>query len=144
MTVMSEKREHSGVEGTPTPEGTPTQLNSDAVRTGQMVRAVQAAVRDGLSDIKTDLVRIESRGDAHFHRLLLIFGAGFLAVASAFGWGYTRMDDHIVASTSRLEDKITRLEDKLATLGNNQTRTDQKLQDLLDRVPPVQTPLPHR
>lgn len=144
---MSEQFGPEREEGAPLPgtqEGMPPHINPAAAQTGQVVRAVQDAVRQGLSDIKADLTKIETRSHTDYHRLLYIFGAGFLALAAmtieAYRWGH----EDLIAASSKVETRIEKTDDRVVSMGNSLSRIDQKLQDLLERIPPVQTPPPRR
>jgi hypothetical protein len=63
--------------------------------------------------------------------LLYVFGAGFVALVAVFGWGY-----------SRLDDRFTRADERRESMEKTLTRIETKLEDLLQRIPPVQTPVP--
>jgi hypothetical protein len=44
----------------------------------------------------------------------------------------------------KLDDRIVKLEDRVNGFSNTLVRIDTKLEDLLARIPPVQTPPPQR
>jgi hypothetical protein len=87
---------------------------------------VVRAFADDIREIKRDQ-------KADFRIVIGMFGAGFVAVAGMLIYGYFRIDD-----------RITKLEDKVDVLGTTLTRVDTKLGDLLERIPPIQSPAPHR
>jgi hypothetical protein len=130
--------------GDPSPEGGPVKLSPESRQTGQIVRAVQDAVHQGLREVRADLSRVETRAHTDYFRTLGAFALGFVALASmviqAYRWGH----EDLSAASVRLEGRIEKLDDRMVAISSNLTRTDQKLQDLSDRVPPVPTPIPHR
>jgi hypothetical protein len=106
-------------------------------QTGALVRALQEALKESNANLRQDMSEIKTHTRADYHRTIYMFGAGFVLICCLFGWGYTRVDDHLSAAASRLDDKI-------ATLSTTATRIDTKMEDLLARMPPVQTPIPHK
>ena len=121
----------------PDDSGQPPSVSTNAAQTGTLVRAVQDALRESTADFRRDIseIRGHSRGD--FYRLLYIFGAGFVALAIVFGWGYSRLEDRFTAVSTKIEDKVDSLEKALI-------KVDTKLDDLLARIPPAVTPAPQK
>lgn len=101
------------------------------------MRETRQELRSDMKDLRADISTLKTHADNHFYRTLYIFGAGFVAVVLLFAWGYTRADDRQIASSSKTDDRI-------AAQGTALTRIDQKLEDLLARIPPVQAPAPHK
>jgi hypothetical protein len=116
----------------------PKQLSPESAQTGALVRALQETMKDALNDLRNDIREVRTdlkdiRNEINkiepaaaksireeFHKLLLIFGGGFIAVIAVFGWGYTRLDDHMLENTKA------------------STKDETKLDDLIARIPPVQ------
>jgi hypothetical protein len=69
--------------------------------------------------------------------LISAYAAGFLILAGLFGFGFFRLDDKF----DKLADKLTDKMDKLSGAG---VRSDTKLEDLLQRIPPVVVSAPKR
>jgi ABC-type transporter Mla subunit MlaD len=137
---MSEQYGPPRGEGPPPPrslEGAAPDISAQAAQTRQLVQALENALRDSMADLRKDVGEIKARSHADYHRLLYIFGAGVAALVAVFGWGYNRLDDRLIA----VGDKIT---DRAAIISTDLARIDQKLDDLIARIPPVPTPPPHR
>jgi len=65
------------------------------------------------------------------------------SASSDFKWiigGFIIIGGMMIAGYFRLDDRISKLEDKFLTLTTTTTRIDTKLEDLLQRIPPIQTP----
>ena len=97
----------------------PTDLSPGIAQTRVIVRAVQ----ESLSDVKTDLREITKKEHDHFLLLLKIFGAAFVLLSGMLIFGYFRLEDRVVS------------------LDASSIRIDTKLEDLLQRIPPIPTPL---
>lgn len=89
-------------------------------------RLLIKAVEDAVSDLKSDVKDIKSHRHSDFVWLVTVFALGFVALATM-----------IVTSYIRLEDKIS-------ALSNTSIRVDTKLEDLLQRIPPVPSQPPRR
>jgi hypothetical protein len=107
----------------------PPDLSANA---GQ-ARLVVKALEDSISEIKAEIKEIKSHRHSDFVWLVTVFAAGFLVLAGLFGFGYFRIDD-----------KFERLTDKIDKLTVSSARSDTKLEDLLQRIPPAVTPPPKR
>lgn len=107
----------------------PPDLSANA---GQ-ARLVVKALEDSIGEIKTDIKDIKSHRHSDFVWLITVFAAGFLMLAGLFWNGYSRIDD-----------KFERLADKIDKLTASSIRSDTKLEDLLQRIPPAVTPSPKR
>jgi hypothetical protein len=81
-----------------------------------------------LSDTQWLVSEIKDHRQSDFRWQFSVLGGGFLILAGMFITGYLR-----------LEDKIIRLEDKIGNLTSNSIRVDTKLEDLLQRIPPIQS-----
>jgi hypothetical protein len=97
----------------------PTDLSPGAGQTRLIVRAVQ----DSLRDVRADVQTIRSGAHSDFRLLLKIFGTAFVILAGMLIFGYFRLEDKITALTA------------------SSIRVDTKLEDLLQRNPPIPTPL---
>jgi len=81
------------------------------------------------SDIRhllNDVNALKSDAKSDLRWLITIFGTGFLVLAGLLIYGYLRLDDRL-SKTESLETKI-----------------DTKLEDLLQRIPPVVVPPPKK
>jgi uncharacterized membrane protein YciS (DUF1049 family) len=87
------------------------------------------AIEDSIGEIKAEIKEIKSHRHSDFVWLVTVFAAGFIALACLFGFGYFRIDD-----------KFERLTDKIDKLTASSIRSDTKLEDLLQRIPPTITP----
>ena len=74
-------------------------------------------------------IKSHRHSDFVFH--ITVLAAGFLVLGGMLIFGYFRLDD-----------RITKSDDKINTLTNAVTRINTQLEDLLERIPPVQTPVP--
>jgi hypothetical protein len=102
----------------PTSMANVTPLDSGTAQTRQIVEAVKASVADLTQDVKG--IR-----DYRYTDLLLHIGA--------FAAG-------IIIVVTLILNVYSRLDDKIQALSTTSTRVDTKLEDLLQRIPPVQTP----
>lgn len=129
-------------DGSPEPVvGIPTAVTNEAARTGQIVRAVEAAIHAAMGPIKTDVERIERNGHGNFRWLLFAFAAGFLVLAGMAIEAYRWSHEDTTALATRLDTRYDKVDDRLA--GQNATLIEikTKLGDLLERIPPVPTPI---
>lgn len=65
------------------------------------------------------------------------------SASNDFKWiigGFILIGGMMIAGYFRLDDRISRLEDKFLTLSITATKIDTQLEDLLQRIPPVPTP----
>lgn len=91
-----------------------------------------AHARAVVQEVKDDIREIKKDQKVDFRIVLGIFGAGFVILGTMLIVGYFRLDD-----------RITKLDDKISSLSTTLVRIDTKLEDLLARIPPTQT-APHR
>jgi hypothetical protein len=119
------------VEGSEPPPAGPPPFPG-AAQTGMLVRALE----DALVDPRKDITNLQTSTRTDFWRLLCSFAAGFVLLATMLVVGYHWLDDRIIVQSARLEDRIAKTDDRVNSLGSLLTRVDQKLQDLLDRIPP--------
>lgn len=84
-------------------------------------------------EFRDDIREIKRDQKADFRIVISMFGAGVVVVVGMLIYGYFRIDD-----------RITKLEDRVNGMGTTLTRIDTKLEDLLARIPPAQSPLPHK
>lgn len=89
-------------------------------------RIIVEAVKETVAELKTDVKDIKGHrvSDTRWH--LSIFGGGFIILAGMLITGYFKLND-------RIENVETGL-----------TRVETQLDDLLQRIPPVPTPIPHK
>jgi archaellum component FlaC len=100
----------------------PPDISSGAAHTRIVVQEIKDDIRDIKKDQKTD-----------FRSIGGMVIAGFLILGSMLMFGFFRIDD-----------RITKLDDKVNGLSTTLTRIDTKLEDLLARIPPTSTPVPQR
>ena len=96
-----------------------------AAGTGQL-RLIVQELKDDIRDIKS-----HRHSDFVFH--ITVLAAGFLILAGMLIFGYFKLDDRITKSDDKINNLITAV-----------TRSDTKLEDLLQRIPPAQTPVPKK
>lgn len=90
----------------------------DIAGAGQ-TRLLIKAIEDSLKDLKDDVREIKSHRHSDFVFHITIFGAGFLILAGMLITGYLKLDERIT------------------NLTNVSIRIDTKLEDLLQRIPPI-------
>lgn len=98
----------------------PPDISSGAAHTRLVVQEIKDDIRDIKKEQKTD-----------FKIIAGMVIAGFLILAGMLIAGYFRIDD-----------RVTKLEDRVNGLSTTLVRIDTKLEDLLARIPPVPTPVP--
>jgi hypothetical protein len=119
--------------GEPKKVGAPQDLDKEARQTRMLIDALEKALAEFKEDLKD--FRTEARNDI---RLLLRGLAGsFIVLAGMIVAAYLLLSN----DTKTVRD---RMDDRLAALGVSVARIEQKLDDLIARVPPVQSPPPHR
>lgn len=96
-------------------------LPPDIAGAGQ-TRLLIKAVEDAVQGLKEDVRDIKSHRHSDFVFHICIFGGGFLVLAGMLITGYMKLDDRLMAIT------------------NTSIRAETKLEDLLQRIPPVPTP----
>lgn len=96
----------------------PKNISQGAAQAGQIIRGIQ----DSLSAVQLDIKDLRREAHHDFWSLLKTFGAGFIILGGMLIYGYFR-----------LEDQITALDRTLI-------KVETKLDDLLQRIPPVPTP----
>jgi hypothetical protein len=115
------------------PNVPPPDMSGTAAQTRIIAKEVVQAVESSLNDVKTNIAEIKSDiktikdhrwTDFMWHIAALV--ACFAVIATA-----------IVTSYFRLEDKI-------ATLSTSNTRLETRLDDLIQRIPPIPTSVPRR
>jgi hypothetical protein len=129
-------------------DGAPSvDLNRHAAQTRELVRAL----REELGGIRQELSEIKSHARTDHFRVLGALAAGFIVLLTGFAVGYMRVDDKIDRVSEKVEDKFDKLSDRLGGI-DGKLSTDQgafvrvqtQLDDLIARIPPVQSPPPHR
>jgi pheromone shutdown protein TraB len=89
-------------------------------------QAIVKSLEGSIADIKIDVRELKNSRHSDFVYMITVFGAGFLILAGLLGTVYFKLDDRI----DRLSQIII--------------RADTRLEDLLQRIPPVTTPAPKR
>ena len=135
---MSDRTTRRDDIGEPQKEGAPADIGQETPQTRALVRALEHALRD----FREDLVEVKTRAHTDFFRTLWVFGVGFVLLAGMVIEAYRWAADDLRLASTRLENRIDKVDDRVVTTGNTLTRVDQKLQDLLDRVPATPTRRP--
>lgn len=115
------------------PSVLPTDFSSEAAQTRILVKILQ----DSLGDLKSDVKDIKSHRHSDFVFTMSAFAAGFLLLASVFS-------TMLIVGYFRLDERHSKSDEKINDLAKAFTRLDTKIEDLLLRIPPVQTPAPRR
>lgn len=89
-------------------------------------QAVVKSLEGSISEIKIDVRGLRDHRHNDFVYLITVFAAGFLLLAGLLGTVYFKLDDKL--------DKLTQ----------TSIRVDAKLEDLLQRLPPIIAPAPKR
>jgi hypothetical protein len=107
-------------------------ISQATAQTRQIINALDPTLRDLRKEVgdTKDAIHKELRN------ILYVFGAGFLVIGGMIIAGYFRLDDRIVAMSGKYDDRIQ-------AISNTGIRVDTKLEDLLQRIPPVQTAAKH-
>jgi hypothetical protein len=107
----------------------PPAVAPNMAQTGHFIRTFEST----LNEMKADVVIIKGNHHSDFRLLITYFAGGFLLLAGMLIFGYFRLDDH-----------YTKLDDKINSVVISNTRVDTKLDDLLQRIPPIVVPVPNR
>jgi hypothetical protein len=91
-----------------------------------IIDAIVDELKQDVREIRQDVREIKGYRHTDFLIYASMFAAGFIALAGMFIVGYLKLDDRI------------------RVLNNTSIRVDTKLEDLLQRIPPVPTPPPRR
>jgi hypothetical protein len=121
------------------PPGEVANVAPDLGNAGQ-TRILIDAMKESLSDIKSDVGRIEDRIDEikdFRYADLLLYGKALAAAAVVLG-------GIAITAYFKLEAKLEKLEERIQAISQSSTRIDTKLEDLLQRIPPTVTPVPKR
>jgi hypothetical protein len=89
-----------------------------AAQTRFLINAIDVSTRE----LKDDVKDIKSHRHSDFVYMISVFSLGFILLAGMFIFGYFRLDDRIVELTK------------------SSVRVETKLEDLLQRVPPILLP----
>ena len=89
--------------------------------TSNQTRQIVDAVKDAIAPIEKTVSGIAQGRIDDLWRFIYLFGGGFVLLAGMFITGYIRLSDRI------------------ETLEKSSVRVEQKLDDLIARIPPVQT-----
>lgn len=109
------------------PPKTLPNVPSDVGGSGQ-TRLIIQAIEPTITELKNEMRDVRKSASTDFRWII----GGFILIGGMMIAGYFRLDD-----------RIARLEDKFLTLSNTTTKIDTKLEDLLERIPPISTPPRH-
>ena len=114
----------------PDPTGVPPKemanvIPLDSAAVGQ-TRMIVDAVKESVAELKADVKDIKGHRHTDFVWIIGVFATGFLVLLGAMATAYLRLDD------------------KVSELSKSQTRMETRLEDLIARIPPAQTPLPKK
>jgi hypothetical protein len=109
----------------------PTELANVAPDLGGsgQTRLIIQAIEPTITELRNEMRDIRKSASTDFRWII----GGFIIVGGMLIAGYFRLDD-----------RISKLEEKFSTITNQTTRIDTKLEDLLQRIPPIPTPPPRR
>ncbi len=85
-----------------------------------------------VDDLKVDISTLKGEGPSNFTKLLRWGGGAVIFVLLALTAGYLRLEDKIEASSAKVEDHIN-------STNLTMTKATTQLEDLLARIPPVQS-----
>jgi hypothetical protein len=97
------------------------------------IRLVVAAVENTVGELKGDVKELKSHRHTDFVFMISVFAAGFILLATM-----------IIGEYLLLSNKIDGLSGKIEAIEVSSTRVDTKLDDLLQRIPPVVAPVPKK
>jgi hypothetical protein len=100
------------------PNVLPPNISADA----GYVRIIVNAIEENVKELRNDVREINSQRHPDFIFYISIFAAGFVVLAGMMIVGYLKLDD------------------KIGELDRRLIRVDTKLEDLLQRIPPIPTP----
>jgi hypothetical protein len=89
-------------------------------------RIIVDAVKESVAELKSDVKEIKGHRHTDFVWIIGVLAAGFLVLLGAMATAYLRLDD------------------KVSELSKSQTRIETRLEDLIARIPPTQTPVPKK
>lgn len=101
---------------------------ADVGGSGQ-TRLIIQAIEPTLSEIKGEMRDVRRAASGDFKWLI----GGFILIGGMMIAGYFRLDD-----------RISKIEEKFQTLSIMTTKIETRLEDLLQRIPPIQAPAPRR
>jgi hypothetical protein len=99
------------------------------------IRLVINALEGSIHEIKGDVRDIKKQLHSDFVVTMYVFATGFILLAGMLIFGYFRLDD-------KIEGKMKDIDNRVDTMVITTTKIDTKLDDLLQRIPPTQTPIP--
>ena len=108
------------------PSVPPTEMGGNAAQTRLLINAIESQVADLRSDVKD----IKDHRHPDFVWMITVFGGGFLFLLIAFAYGYLNV-------ANKIDTQIAKTAERDVTLA----RIETKLDDLIARVPPIQTPV---
>jgi prefoldin subunit 5 len=126
----------AGESGEPPSDGA-APITSNAAQARILRDALEQILRETVSELKTEVSTIKTQAHADFKNIIYIFGTGFLLLAGLAIGIYVETDEHLSSAATRLEDHVNTVEKSLV-------KVETKLDDLLERVPPVPTAIPRK
>ena len=112
------------------PPGQLPNVPPDLPGTAQTRLLIQT-IEDNLKDVKGDIKDIKKYRHSDFVYMIAMLAGGFVLLAGM-----------LIATYFIIDSKFEKLSEKVDRLSISSTRVDVKLEDLLARIPPVQTPVP--
>ena len=112
-------------------------VTPDMMAGAGQLRLIIGGLEKDIREIKDNVTSVTSSRHSDFKYVVSILGCGFLLLAGMLVFGYFKLDD-------KIESKMKQLGDKIEPVLINTTKTDTKLDDLLQRIPPAVVPAPKR
>jgi hypothetical protein len=135
--MSSGRRNYRSDESGEPPSDSAAPISSNAAQARVMRDTLEQILRDTVSEIKTEVSTIKAQAHTDFRNILYIFGTGFVLLAGLAIAVYLKSDEHI-------SNMVTRLEDHVGTVEKSLVKVETKLDDLLERIPPVPSAVPRR
>jgi len=138
---MSEAYGPSRPEGTPPPDqqvGTPPPRAHPGV---EQARLAAQLLGPAIVDLREEIREARKNHRTEFIILISAFAAGFLVLAGMAIEAYRWSHDDMIAEIARINTRLDRVEQQQSASQDTLVRADTKLEDLLARIPPIQTPL---
>jgi len=115
-------------------------LNSNALQSRMVIQGIQDDIKNirmDIKEIRSDMASVKSNIHENFVRILMLYGAGFVALSVGFIYAYNRLDDKITRDIDNIRNSISIIDGNFRKNEILSTKIDTKLEDLLQRIPPV-------
>lgn len=99
----------------------------------RQTRFIVDAVKEAIAEIRDDVREIKGHRVSDIRWHLAGFAAGFVLLSTMLILGYFRLEDKIGGVSNTVRDVSTSI-----------TRIETKLDDLIERIPPIPSPPPRK